>query len=402
MDYSEMNLGSWNSYLARFKDLLRPEGLSPLGAEGETAVEAARADGSAAVKLGVITTALPNLVFEGYYDWYGYQDEWVLRNLGHVLTTEEEHEILSRLDQNTPESLLEVLAYIADQRLPVWQTEAREEFAESLSENEPGVLTGVENTANWHASRTPGTYYYTYVDDRYLYSDLAEAPMSEWETLPVRERLAAENAQPWGDDGWYYTPTGEPGLYGGGYVYAADREGPWLTEETALAEAEALARERRLAQLRYHPVDLVTGYPGWALGYDTEAAEWKYARVTTAGVMPDDDAEWFAVNESNADGTEYFAGPGYSETGWLPYRQAQSEEATAPDPEQTPAETLEPAIQAVREGVVDPAVSRMTSELREKLPAEMVSRLGPGLERLAEHLVVEQAAKLLAAAGQPV
>ena len=394
-----MNLGSWNYHLARFKDLLRPDGVSCLGAEEETAVEAARADPSAFVKLAAITGALPNLVFEGYHDWYRYQDEWVLRNLGRVLSVQEEHEILSWLDQNTPESMLHVLAYVADERLSVWQNAARGQFAESLSRNEPGELSGFENTANWHASRTPGTYYYTCIDDRYLYSDVREASAGEWKTLPQREQLATENARPWGDYGWYYSPTAEPGLYGGAYVYAADRTGPWLTEEAALAQSRAPAFQQRPHPRRYDPIELVGGHPGWALGYDTEEAAWKYARVASNG-LPDDNAAWFAVNDVSADGAEYFVGPGYCATGWLRYRESQSDKAAAA--EQSTAQALHTATHSVREGIIDPAVPRVVSRLREKLPGDAVARLGPDLERLAQQLVVEQTARLLAAAPQPV
>ncbi|HYS34931.1 MAG TPA: hypothetical protein VEO01_04720, partial [Pseudonocardiaceae bacterium] len=69
MDYAEMNQGSWATYLVRFKDLLRPEGVAPMG-ELDERVESARGDGSARSSLATITDALPDLVFEGYTDWY--------------------------------------------------------------------------------------------------------------------------------------------------------------------------------------------------------------------------------------------------------------------------------------------------------------------------------------------
>jgi len=159
MDYLEMNLGSWNSYLPKFKDLLRPESASPLGVVDDD-VEAARMTDAAMISLSTITAVLPNLVFEGYADWYGYEDEWVLRNFGHVLTSDEEDEILKRLDAGTPKDLGEVLEYIADQRLAVWQAAARDEFSRDEGEGaaETGLLRGEENRANWLASRTPGTF----------------------------------------------------------------------------------------------------------------------------------------------------------------------------------------------------------------------------------------------------
>jgi hypothetical protein len=231
MDYAEMNLGSWASYLIRFKNLVRPVGTDPLG-EPEGTVESVRSDDSAQILVTTISGLLPDLVFEGYSDWFDYSDEWVLRNLGHVLTAQEEDQILSALDQGTPDALDGVLNYISGQ-LDAWRDAARGQFADASGET--GTLEGAANTENWTASRTPGTYYYTYVGDRYLYSDLSSAPQSEWETLPVREQMAADNAQPWGDTGWFWTPTGEPDLYGGAFVYAAGKDGPWVTEEQAQA-----------------------------------------------------------------------------------------------------------------------------------------------------------------------
>ena len=382
MDYSEMNL-AWGTYLPRFKDLLRPEGYSALHEE-DAPVEEARADASVSVMLSSIYSTLPYLVFESYADWYSYQDEWVLRNLGHVLTTEEEHYILSRLDQGTSSSLLEVLHYIADERLGVWQAAARAEFAESEEQAAASPLTGSANRANWEASRTPGTYYYTYSDDRYLYSDLPEGPIEEWETLPVREQLASENASLWGNDGWYYTPTGEPELYGGAYVYAADREGPWMTEE----QARVLIEEQAAAARRYHPVALVSGYHDWAHGFDKDEQTWKYALVT-GDELPGDDADWIAVDTFSEDGTEYFAGPGYGEGGWVPYTDPQQADPAA-------AEQREEALQTVRASVVAPAAKLVESRLRGKLPPELVERFGSRLEEMAEQLVAARAARYLA------
>lgn len=375
MDYSQMNHGSWNNHLSRFKDLLRPDGLSCLGAEEESAVEAARADPSAFVKLAAITAALPNLVFEGYDDWYRYQDEWVLRNLGHVLTAQEEYEILAWLDQNTPQSMLHVLEYVADERLSVWQNDVREQFAESLGRNEPGVLTGFENTSNWNASRTPGTYYYTWFGDRYLYSDLPEGPAGAWKTLPEREQLATEKAQPWGGYGWYYTPTDDAGLYGGAYVYAAGDEGPWLTEEAALARSQAPVSQQVSATRRYDQVGLVGGHPDWAQGYDTVKAAWKYARVTANG-LPDDDAAWFAVNDVSADGAEYFVGPGYSATGWLLLQRSESEKPATAEQNTAHAHLSENDQETDADEIADPRryTQQLADELGEEILAELVEQ----------------------------
>lgn len=398
MDYAEMNQGSWATYLVRFKDLLRPEGVAPMG-ELDERVESARGDSSARSSLATITDALPDLVFEGYTDWYTYDEEWVLRNLGHVLSAEEEDEILRRLDQGTPESLGEVLRYVADERLTVWQNLAREEFADAASDD-ARILTGAANTANWQASRTPATYY-TYSDDRYLYSDLPEGPADEWETLPVREQLATENAMPWGSEGWFYTPTGEPGLYGGDFVYAPDRDGPWLTKDQAQSQIDASALAEPAAARRYNPVEPVAGHDGWACGYDTQDEGWKFAQMN-GSEAPGDDATWTAINTFRANDTEYFAGPGHSDSGWVPYTetvtdptQAEPDTAVGAQAEQVSAQQRQVAVQTVRESVVGPALSQVVSQLREKLPPDLVAQLGPKLENLAERLVVAQTAELL-------
>jgi hypothetical protein len=342
-----MNLSSWASYLVRFKDLLRPEGVSPL-AEKDENVETVRGEDPARMALSTITATVPNLVFEGYGDWYSYQDEWVLRNLGQVLTLEEENEILYRLDQGSPDALRELLSYIADERLSAWRTAAAEEFAQFDDDADPEILRGLANTANWEASRTPGTYYYTHVDGRYLFSDLSEAPIDDWETLPVREQLATENARAWGDSGWYCTPTGEPDLYGGAFVFAPDPDGSWMTQEDAEAQLQEPPVEHR-----FDPVESVRGYQGWFQGYDTHEEVWKYAQANGSQV-PSDDAVWIAVDTPSTDGTEYFAGPGYSDDGWVSYEpESQAEMATETSPS-VDQEVLAMANQ-VRQEVVDQA-----------------------------------------------
>ncbi|HET9893418.1 MAG TPA: hypothetical protein VFQ44_00540 [Streptosporangiaceae bacterium] len=346
MDYSELNLSSWSTYLIRFKDLLRPEGVAPLGAADED-VESARGEDAAKVSLSVITGRLPNLVFDGYRDWYSYEDDWVLRNLGQVLTPAEEDEILRRLDDGTPQALGELLDYIASQRLEAWEAAARDEFARADGDGAAELLTGLPNTANWQASRTPGTYYYTYVGGRYLYSDLAEGTVSEWETLRDREQLASANAEPWGDSGWYCSPTGEPELYDGAYVYAPERDGPWMTEELALAEIAAAAEPSR-----YEPVEAVPGEQGWLRGYDTQEKVWKFTRGSERDI-PGDEA-WTAVDTVSLDGSMYFVGPGYSDSGWLPYEAFDEEPARAAAEE---AKAADAAI--VRQEIVRPGIQRL-------------------------------------------
>ncbi len=375
-----MNLGSWGSYLPRFKNLIRPDGVSAVG-EAEENVESTRNVDSAKMAIATITNALPNLVFDGYRDWYSYDDEWVLRNLGQVLTAEEEHEILGQLDQGTPESLAKVLDYIASERLGIWQNIAREEFSQPEGDAPAEELQGEANTANWQASRTPGTYYYTYLDGRYLYCDLSSAPLSEWETMPVRDDLAARNAEPWGVTGWFYTPVGEPGLYGGDFVFAASPDGPWVTEEQASAQLQPPpAAEPEVPPViprRYDPIEQVTGYAMWAQGFDTQERVWKFT-LTNGSEPPDDDAPWTAIDTYRANNTEYFAGPGYSDSGWLavptplpseavetPDQDSSTEESRPEDSsteDKVRAEIVDPAIELIKE-----AFPALTDEQAEQL-----------------------------------
>lgn len=389
MDYSELNHSSWSSYLLRFKDLLRPEGVSPL-ASAEESVESARGEESAKIALAIITNTLPNLVFDGYRQWYSEDDEWVLTNLGQVLTLDEEHQILSGLSEGTPQSLGQVLRYIAEERIGTWQKTARDEFAQPGEAAEAQELTGLPNTASWEASRTPGTYYYTYFGDRYLYSDLAEGPISEWETMPVRDELAAANAQPWGSGGWVYTPTGDPELYGGPFVFASDSDGPWMTEDQAseqLRESESPSPFDR--------VEPVPGQAGWLQAYDAGEGVWKYAQAVD-GRPPIDLASWIAIDTFRSDNSEYFAGPGWSASGWVPYedpsqaeRPGDLEEEAAtdrpgdPGEEAVPEEQREAVAARIRDSVVLPAI-------------EQLKRAHPGLtDERARRLVVAATSQAL-------
>ena len=250
MDYSEMNRGSWAEYLVRFKNLVRPATVDPMsdpdpGDAAAQNVETVRSDESAKMQVQKLTDVLPNLVFEGYQDWYGYEAEWVLRNLGHVLTPADEDEILRLLDQGTQDSLKEALTYLVDQ-LDGWQEAAQREFtapaagATSGEASSASELKGERNTANWTARRTPGTCYYTYADGAYLYSDIESGPRAAWATLTEREDQAEAGKAAWGERGWY-TPVGSQfvDLYGGAYVFRVGADGPWLTEQEATKSIQA-------------------------------------------------------------------------------------------------------------------------------------------------------------------
>jgi len=369
-----MNLGSWSSYLPRFEDLLRPAGIDPLGEVAEN-VEAARGREAAGTALAAIEAVLPDAVFGGRRDWYDLDSEWVLRSLGRALSLADEQEVLSLLGQGTAEALGEALGYIAG-RLGAWrENSALQQPSQTHDEHGPALLTGVANTENWQSNRIPGTYYYAFADGEYLYGDESEAPADAWAALSVRERLAAEAAQPWGESGWFYTPTGTPGVYGGDHVYAASQSGPWMTMEQATDQLHHLAQQPSTEQGqgtaapgRYTAVEAVSEHPGWAVGYDSDENVWKYARADGGG-LPGDEAAWAAVNTFRANNTEYFAGPGHADTGWLPYKAEPDTHVPAQeDVESIMRELIDenPAIadvdEDVRRRIVIKAINQVLSE----------------------------------------
>ena len=139
MDYGQMNLGSWASYLPVFKNVLRPSGavdpVSDLGtfpAGLNEAITQARASSSGFSQLG---DELVNLVFDGYQDWYGYDDNWILQELGQVLDDQgtQEYGLLSRLDaivtaagsENGESACTEFLSY-AEQCAAMWRRRPRQ------------------------------------------------------------------------------------------------------------------------------------------------------------------------------------------------------------------------------------------------------------------------------------
>lgn len=333
MDDAQVDQGSWLPLLARFKNLVRPDGSDSSG-DVDEGVEAARGTDSAKSALGVMCAALPDLIFEGQQDWYGYPDLWVLAHLGRVLSQDEEREILSRLAAGTPQALGELLDYVVGQLRGVWRQAGGRAVAPTVDGSAAQTLTGASNSANWQVNQLPGTYYYTLAEGEYLYCDLPRAPAGQWAPLPVREQQAAEKALPWHDSGWFYTLVSAPELYGGPYVYAADRGGPWMALDQATAQLGGSTvgkDDQRQATVRYTDIVRVPGYPEWAQGFDNQEHVWKYARMK-GNQLPGQGAPWTAPGALRANNTERFVGPGYSDTGWVPYAAAQSGKSGARGP----------------------------------------------------------------------
>lgn len=284
---------SWTSFLPVFKNVLRPSfAVDPVAHLGEfercdAAITQARADDPG---FGTLGDRLVNLVFDGYQDWYQYEDAWILQELAQVLSSDDQQsDLLNGLraiggaaDDDGRRAALQAFALTVGQYVNVWQQEAEEHgYTRAEAVDGAAVLEGTPNTENWRTNRIPGTFYYAYVDGRYLYSDLAEGPISEWETLQVRQQLAADLAVEWGTA--FCTPTGGNPVYGGDYVFAIDRLGPWMTQsaiEAVMAESAASAEvpspeaivverwgDQRAAKLDELFAELT------ALGWNPDAAE---------------------------------------------------------------------------------------------------------------------------------
>lgn len=269
-----MNESEWRNQIQRFKDLLRV----PVGDEEEGVRRDRKGD------IEFLHGVLPYLLFESYQDWYDQEDDWLLRNLSLWLTDEQDDQLLALLRSGDDGVLL---TYLADTCLPDWRQSAEEggRFRPGASQDDgtggEQALVGAENWTNWNASRTPGTFYYIFDGTEYRYGDEQQAPASAWQTLPERERAAAEAAQPWGV-GWC-TPTHGAPQYGDHYVFATAPDGPWLTQTEAsrqLAELEKAAQppaeEAAAQRIQWGSVWTSLQEGTWRFGL-TEQGPWTYS-----------------------------------------------------------------------------------------------------------------------------
>ncbi|MFC4857325.1 hypothetical protein [Actinophytocola glycyrrhizae] len=204
-----MDVSVWRALVPDLKQLLR------LPVEDGEGVRLQRA-----AQVETVHGDLAELVFGGAGDWTDQDDGWVAAALVARLTADQDRQLRAVLESD-PGAALTVLA---DECVSAWRTEHTADRG----------LTGTDNSANWAANRVPGTLYFVHDGTQYRYSDLERGPDHAWLTLDERVGAAAERAQQWGT-GWY-TTAGEDPRYGGAYVYAVDRNGPWLTQ----AEAEQL------------------------------------------------------------------------------------------------------------------------------------------------------------------
>ncbi|HEY2579245.1 MAG TPA: hypothetical protein VGI74_23305 [Streptosporangiaceae bacterium] len=152
-----------------------------------------------------------DMVFDGYAEWasyYGSQPEWVLTNLAQVLESgSQQAALLDHLESIAnalPEARDECLMSFKndiDQWAPNWQYNANAELADAqgpLLEGQERVQA-YPNTESWNYSRTPGTFYYKYLERNskyvYVFNDNADAADVDWRELKYWDDLAETEAR---------------------------------------------------------------------------------------------------------------------------------------------------------------------------------------------------------------
>jgi hypothetical protein len=248
----------WTSVIIeRFKSLCDIDRLSGEVAENDPDGESEDARASRLVAnariinandVRTVHEALTVYAFSGYGQWHCEDDDaWTKNCLGQVLSESQSSYLASVLNQPEPIDLATLVQTVAGRFVPVWRDEARSEATQVAGlpqegEEQPG-LNAILNDANWQYTRTPGTRYYIFYGDQYLFSDDQTAELAEWAAAEAREEAAKNNAAQWAP-GIFYTPYANPSLVEGvPRVYGLSEYGPWnLAEEEAVALASAQAQ----------------------------------------------------------------------------------------------------------------------------------------------------------------
>jgi hypothetical protein len=267
-----VNESEWRQQVQKFRNLLR----TPVGDDEQGVRQESR------TQIETAGWELPGLVFDNDQEWFNRDDDWVIARLAPWVTTAQDNELLDLLRNDDG---VRLITCVADKCVSEWKTNGKVQTAAPATEAAAPVvaapLTGTENTSNWAGNRTPGTFYYAHNGTDYLYSDKAQAPAGEWLPLAQRQQAATDRAQAWGT-GWC-TPTDGDAHYGGAYVFAASRGGPWLLQAEAERALAATATPTPAAPAPTQWGSVWTNYEDgeWRFGL-TEAGPWTYEDGTEA------------------------------------------------------------------------------------------------------------------------
>lgn len=292
--------GRWDKYMPVLANLLRPsaeagpvaELLFPDGDLINDAITAFR--NSEGETLKVWGDQIVALVFDGYADWGGYyaaSPDWVLTNLAQVLEdSAQQTALLTHLQSIAdalPETRNECLVAFKndiDQWVPRWQYSANTELAGAEGPMPEGEerAKAYQNTGNWNYSRTPGTFYYKYVErdgkNVYVYNDNAGAPDEDWHEAQYWDDLAEAEARKPGnklttkfpdwDSSWAAWSVLDNQKAEGGRVYGKADEGRWYDYNGAVAAHSKEVQERVRAAQPAPQGTAATGSPLTVLARD--------------------------------------------------------------------------------------------------------------------------------------
>jgi hypothetical protein len=226
---------------------------------------------------------LVSLVFDGYVDWAAYYSahpEWVLTNLAQVLEDAAQQAALLghlySIADAMPETRGECLVRFKndiDRWGAQWQYNASLELDGAQGPLPQGQerVEAYPNTDNWNYSRTPGTYYYKYLERAgsyvYVYNDDADADDEHWhearywdeqaEALAGRYENRLTVKYPAWDSSWAAWSVLENPNAAGGLVFGTAEEGRWYDYDGAVQAHDAQLREAQAAA-QVHAVGAAT------------------------------------------------------------------------------------------------------------------------------------------------
>ena len=169
------------------------------------------------------------LVFEDD-KWYAYEPSRIDDVLAVWLDEHTAAQLETAARESQPAQFLEWI----EQLVQDWKT-AESGAAGPLAEGAEAELLGIENPY-FEPDQVPGTEFYKYVDDTYVYAATSDAPPDEWKDLETRYDEYRALAPPAAEDdgmlrGYPYASCVLPGteyyrLEDGEYLYGPEEYGP--------------------------------------------------------------------------------------------------------------------------------------------------------------------------------